>query len=83
MTMPTKTTPTDIRYEYMHIDMTNIFPNLFAKIISFTPPSSIIIYISSIILLWKDSRNMNRERFVPPIEKKSWQTMIMIRGCGR
>ena len=81
--MSTKTTPTDIRYEYMYIDMTNIFLNLFAKIISFTPPSSIIIYISSIILLWKDSRNTNRERFVPPIEKKSWQTMIMIRGCGR
>jgi len=34
LTMSTKTTPTDIRYEYMHIDMTNIFPNLFAKIIS-------------------------------------------------
>ncbi|MFY9798320.1 MAG: hypothetical protein WBF33_22900 [Candidatus Nitrosopolaris sp.] len=81
--MTIKTTPTDIRYEYMHIDMTNIFLNLFAKIISFTPLSSIIIYISSIILLWKDSRNMNRGRFVPPIEKKSWQTMFMIRGCGR
>ena len=58
--MTIKTTPTDIRYEYMHIDMTNIFLNLFAKIISFTPLSLIIIYISSIILLWKDSRNMNR-----------------------
>jgi hypothetical protein len=32
--MTTKTTPTDIRYEHMHIDMTNIFPNLSAKIIS-------------------------------------------------
>ena len=29
-------TPTDIRYEYMHIDMTNILLNLFAKLISFT-----------------------------------------------
>jgi hypothetical protein len=43
--MSTKTTPTDIRYEHMHIDMTNIFPNLFAKIISFTLPYSIILYI--------------------------------------
>jgi hypothetical protein len=34
MTMATNTTPTDIRYEYMHIDMTNIFLYLFAKIIS-------------------------------------------------
>jgi hypothetical protein len=42
--MPTKTT-TGIRYEYMHIDMTNIFLNLFAKTISFTPLSSIIIYM--------------------------------------
>jgi|SRR5215472_5614545 len=25
---------TVVRYEYMHIDMTNIFPNLFANIIS-------------------------------------------------
>jgi hypothetical protein len=34
MAMTTKTTSTDIRYEYMHIDMTNIFPNLFTRIIS-------------------------------------------------
>jgi len=27
---------TDIRCEHMHIYMTNIFPNLFAKVISFT-----------------------------------------------
>ena len=48
MTMPTKTTPTDIRYEYMRIlDMTNIFLYLFAKIISFTILSSIIIYMHS------------------------------------
>jgi len=33
MTMPTKTTPTDIR-EHMHIDMTNIFLYLFTIIIS-------------------------------------------------
>jgi hypothetical protein len=68
--MPTKKTLTDIRYEHTHIDMTNIFLNLSAKISSFTLVSSIIIYISSIILLWKDSRNMNRGQFVPPIEKK-------------
>jgi hypothetical protein len=30
---------TDIRCEHMHIDMTNIFPNLFAKVISFTSHS--------------------------------------------
>jgi hypothetical protein len=30
--MPTKTTATDIRYEYMHIDMTNIFLYLFTRI---------------------------------------------------
>jgi hypothetical protein len=40
--MPIKTT-TDIRYEYMHIDMTNIFPNLFAKLISFTCQFSDIV----------------------------------------
>jgi nitrate reductase gamma subunit len=28
------TTPTDIRYEHMHIDMTNIFLYLFTRIIS-------------------------------------------------
>jgi hypothetical protein len=50
MTMPTKTTPTEIRYEYMHIDMANIFLYFFAKIISFTLLSSIIIYICSILL---------------------------------
>ena len=33
--MSTKTTtPTDIRYEYMHIEMTNIFLNLFTRIVS-------------------------------------------------
>ncbi|MFY9873043.1 MAG: hypothetical protein WAK17_25315 [Candidatus Nitrosopolaris sp.] len=32
--MSTKTTPTDIRYGYMHIDMTNIFLYLFTRIIS-------------------------------------------------
>jgi hypothetical protein len=32
--MPTKITPTDIRYEYMHIEMTNILPNLFTRIVS-------------------------------------------------
>jgi len=41
LTMPTKTTLIDIRYEHIHIDMTDIFPNLFAKIISFTLPYSI------------------------------------------
>jgi len=41
----TKTTSTDIRYEYMHIGMTNIFPNLFTKVILFTLLYSIIIYI--------------------------------------
>jgi hypothetical protein len=34
VTMPTKTTPTDIRYEHMHIDMANIFLYLFTRIIS-------------------------------------------------
>jgi hypothetical protein len=43
--MSTKTIPTDIRYEYMHIDITNILPNLFAKIISFILPYSIILNI--------------------------------------
>jgi hypothetical protein len=32
--MSTKTIPTDIRYEYMHIDITNILPNLFTRIVS-------------------------------------------------
>ena len=32
--MSTKTTLTDIRYEYMHIEMTNIFLNLFTRIVS-------------------------------------------------
>jgi len=31
--MSTKTTPTDIRYEYMHIERTNIFLNLFTRTI--------------------------------------------------
>ena len=51
--MPTKTTATDIRYEYMHIDMTNIFPNLFAKLISFTLLSLIIIYILALFFCGK------------------------------
>jgi len=32
--MSTKTTSTDIRYEYMHIDMTDIFLYLFTRIVS-------------------------------------------------
>jgi hypothetical protein len=32
--MSSKTTPTDIRYEHMHIDMTSIFLYLFTRIIS-------------------------------------------------
>jgi len=32
--MPTKTTATDIRYEHMHINMTNIFLYLFTRIVS-------------------------------------------------
>jgi len=51
--IPTKTTSTDIRYEYMHIDMTNIFPNLFAKVISFTLLSLIIIYILALFFCGK------------------------------
>jgi hypothetical protein len=43
MTMATKTTPTDIRY--VIIDMTNIFVYFFAKTITFTIHSSIIIII--------------------------------------
>ena len=83
MTMPTKTTPTDIRYEYMRIlDMTNVFLYLFAKIISFTILSSIIIYI---ILFWKEKIYMNRLQFVSSKEKrKSWpQMMILICGCDK
>ena len=45
MTMVTKTTPTDIRYEHVHIDMTNIFLYLFAKIISFTLLSNYYLYL--------------------------------------
>ncbi len=70
MTMPTKTTPTDIRYEYMRIlDMTNIFLYLFAKIISFTILSSIIIYM---ILFWKEKIYMNRLQFVSPKMKRKF-----------
>ena len=72
MTMATKTTPTDIRYEYMYtIYMTNIFLYLFAKIISFTILSSIIIYICSIILLWKARRYMNRLQLVPVMQQNA------------
>jgi hypothetical protein len=83
MTMPTKATPTDIRYEYMRIlDMTNIFLYLFAKIISFTILSSIIIYM---ILFWKEKIYMNRLQFVSSKEKrKSWpQMMFLICGCDK
>jgi len=51
--IPTKTTPTDIRYEYMHIDMTNIFLHLFAKVISFILLSLIIIYILALFFCGK------------------------------
>jgi hypothetical protein len=71
MTMATKTTPTDIRYEYMHIGMTNIFLYLFAKIISFTLLSSTIIYICSIILLWKARRYVNRLQLVPVMQQNA------------
>ena len=78
MTMATKTTLTDIRYDYMHIIyMTNIFLYLFAKIISFTLLSSIIIYICSIILLWKDRRGMNRLRLVPVMEQNAVEDLDM------
>jgi hypothetical protein len=32
--MPTRITPTDIRYEHIHIDMTSIFLYLFTRIFS-------------------------------------------------
>lgn len=76
MTMATKTTPTDIRYEHMHIDMTNIFLYLFAEIISFTL-LSIIIYICNIILLWKNRRYMNGLRLVPVMQQNAVEDMDM------
>jgi hypothetical protein len=66
------TTPTDIRYEYMHIiDMTNIFLNFFATTISFTILSSVIAYISNIVFLWKENINLNRMQIVSAIERRN------------
>jgi hypothetical protein len=76
--MSTKTTPTDIRYEYMHIDMTNIFPNLFAKIISFSTILSILTY-SNIVFLW--GKYMNRFQLVSSKKKKSSTDDDHVRGC--
>jgi hypothetical protein len=68
----TTTTPTDIRYEYMDIiDMTNIFLNFFATTISFTILSSVIVYISNIVFLWKENIYMNRLQVVSAIERRN------------
>ncbi len=70
MTIAT-TTPTDIRYENMDIiDMTNIFLNFFATTISFPILSSVIVYISNIVFLWKENIYMNRLQVVSAIEKR-------------
>jgi hypothetical protein len=80
--MPTKTTPTDIRYEYMHIDMTNIFPNLFAKIIAFSLLSSIIFYmLLHIVRLFFVEKYMNRFLLVSSKKKKSSTDDDHVRGC--
>jgi hypothetical protein len=79
--MPTKTTATDIRYEYMYIYMMNIFPNLFAKIISFNVLSSIIFYmLLHIVTLFFVGKNMNTFRLVSSKKKKS-STDDDVRGC--
>jgi hypothetical protein len=56
--------------------MTNIFLYLFAKIISFTL-LSIIIYICSIILLWKNRRQMNGLRLVPVMQQNAIEDLDM------
>ncbi len=63
--------PTDIRYENMDIiDMTNIFLNFFATTISFAILSTVIVYISNIVFLWKEKIYMNRSQVVSAIEKR-------------
>jgi hypothetical protein len=77
--MPTKTTPTDIRYEYMHIDMTNICPNLSAKVISFSLLSYIIFYmllhIVTLFFVGIDFDSYHQRK------RNLRQMMIMLGGC--
>ena len=66
------TTPTDTRYEYMHIiNMTNIFLNFFATTTSFTILSSVNVYSSNIVFLWKEKIYMNRLRVISVIERRN------------
>jgi hypothetical protein len=65
-------TPTDIRYEYMHIiNMTNVILNFFATTTSFTILSSVIVYTSNIVFLWKEKIYMNRLRVISVIERRN------------
>jgi hypothetical protein len=78
--MLTKTTPTDIRYEYMHIDMTNIFLNLFAKLISFT----CFCQFSHIVTLFFGGRKILIDFDSYHQRKRNLrQMMIMIGGCRK
>jgi hypothetical protein len=52
------------------IDMTNIFLNFFATTISFTILSTVIVYISNIVFLWKEKIYINRLQVVSAIEKR-------------
>jgi hypothetical protein len=63
------TTPTDIRYGYMHIiDMMNIFPQFFSRTLSFTIPSLLPILV--IFSVWRETI-MNRLRVISVIERRN------------
>jgi hypothetical protein len=67
--------------------MTNIFLNFFATTISFTILSSVIVYISNIVFLWKENIYMNRLQVVSAIERRNKiqviDDMALTLGRGR
>jgi hypothetical protein len=79
--MPTKTTPTDIRYEYMHRH-DEYLPKFICKINSIYMLSNYFLYTptyNNIVFLW--GKYMNRFRLVSSKEKKSSTDDDHIRGC--
>jgi hypothetical protein len=63
-------TTTDIRYGYIHIiDMMNIFPQFFARTLSFTIPSLLPILV--IFFVWREKIYMNRLQVILVIERRN------------